>query len=249
MGVTIVKTNENLIETLASHGLLRSQTPKISQFSGDYLKGDVSFEHWEYAVETLSRVYTESAFKEAITESLKGSAAEALMSLASVAEILTSMKGKYSVSVSYDSLMRDYCTLVKEENKKVPQLATKIQMKMSCIKWRFPQRFVGNIESNALWDRLFFGLKKEIRDSIRFRYNDPDISYSDLLRFARETEVEERGAGSGSKGKTDSKTKAKASSAIVMDSAQTSQGGASSDSDLDNLKNSASKIEEENKKT
>ena len=34
-----------------------------------------------------------------------------------------------------------------------------------------------------------------------------------------------------------------------MDSAQTSQGGASSDSDLDNLKNLAFKIEEENKNT
>ena len=38
-----------------------------------------------------------------------------------------------------------------------------------------------------------------------------------------------------------------ASSAIVLDSAQTSQGGASSDSDLDNLKNLASKIEDKNK--
>ena len=109
--------------------------------------------------------------------------------------------------------------------------------------------FVGNIESNALKDRLFFSLKKEIRDSSRFRQNDPNVSYCELIRFARETEVEERGVGSGSKGKTDSKTKAKASSAIVMDLTQTSQGGASSDGDLDNLKNLASTIEEENKKT
>ena len=63
LGVTIAKANENLIETLASHGLLRSQTPKISQFSGDNLKGAVSFEHWEYEAETLSRVDTESAIK------------------------------------------------------------------------------------------------------------------------------------------------------------------------------------------
>ena len=42
---------------------------------------------------------------------------------------------------------------------------------------------------------------------------------------------------------------AKASSPIVLDSAQRSQAGASSDSDLYNLKNLASKIEEENKIT
>ena len=145
--------------------------------------------------------------------------------------------------------MRDYYTLVQEENEKVPQFATKIEIKLSSIKWRFPQRFVGNIESNALRDRLFFGLKKEIRNSIRLAYNGPNISYSELLRFARETEEEERGAGYGSKAKTDSYTEDKASSAIVMDSAQTSKGGTSSDSDLDSLKILASKIGEENKKT
>ena len=119
----------------------------------------------------------------------------------------------------FDSLMRNYYTLVQEENEKFPQFATKIEIKLSSIKWRFPQRFVGNIKPNALRDRLFFGLKNEIRDSITFRYNDPNIFYSDLLWFARETEVEQRGASSCSKGKTDSKTKAKASSTIVMYSA------------------------------
>ena len=48
LGVTIAKANEKVIVTLTSHGLFRSQTPKISQFSGDDLKGDVSIEHWEY---------------------------------------------------------------------------------------------------------------------------------------------------------------------------------------------------------
>ena len=53
LGVTIAKSNENLNETLAIHLLLRFQTNKFSQFSGNDLKGDMSFEHWEYEVETL----------------------------------------------------------------------------------------------------------------------------------------------------------------------------------------------------
>ena len=112
-----------------------------------------------------------------------------------------------------------------------------------------PHRFVGNIKSNALRHKILFGLIKEIRNSIRFRYNNPKISYSHLCRLSREIGVEEGRAGSGSKGKTNSRTKAMASSAIVLDSAWTNQDGASSDSDLDNLRNLASKIEEENKKT
>ena len=199
---------------------MRSKTPKISQFSGDDLKGDVSFEHWEYEVETLSRVNTESAIKEAITKSLKGLGAETLRSLgpfASVAEILISMKAKYGVAASYDSLMRDYYTLVQEENEKVPHFASKIGMKLSYIRWRFSQRFVGNIKSNVLRDKFIFGLKKGIRDSIRLRYNDPNIPYCELLSFARETEVEEGGTDSSSKVKTDSRTKTKDFPSIVLD--------------------------------
>ena len=130
------------------------------------------YNYYTDKVEILIRVYTESAIKEAITKSLKGSAAKPIRSLgplASVAEILISMKGKYGVAASYDSLIKDYYTLVQKESEKVPQIATMIEIKLSSIKWRFPQRFVGNIKSNALRDRLFFSLKKEIRDSIRFR--------------------------------------------------------------------------------
>ena len=87
IGETIAKANESLVETLASHGLLRTQTPKISQFSGDELNGNVSFEHWEYEIESLRKAYTESAIKEAITKSLKGSAAESLRSLGPLATV------------------------------------------------------------------------------------------------------------------------------------------------------------------
>ena len=182
----------------------RSQTPKSSPFSGNDLKRDVPFAHWKYEVETLSMVYTESAIKEAITKSLRGSVAEALRSLgplASAADILISMKGKYGVAAFYNSLMRDFLLLSRKKMRKFPSLLPR--QKSSCLLSNrgSPQRFVGNVKSNALRDRLFFGLKKEIRHSISFKYNDTKISYSELLRFARETEVEDGGAGSGSKGK------------------------------------------------
>ena len=147
LGETIAKANENLVESLASHGLLSSQTPKISQFSGDDLKGDVSFEHWEYEIETLRKAYTEGAIKEAITKSLKGSAAESLRSLGSLATVEQILQS-----------MRDFYALVQEEPEKVPQFATKIDIKLASIKWGFP-RFLGNAEFTVLRNRLFFGLK------------------------------------------------------------------------------------------
>ena len=96
-----------------------------------------------------------------------------------------------------------------------------------------------------LRDRLFFGLKKQIRDSIRFRFNDATISYSELLRFAREAEVDKGGTDSGSKRKsgTTDRTKAKVSSAVVVVSDQVNS------TDFDKLKPLACKMEEENRKT
>ena len=54
------------------------------------------------------------------------------------------MKGKYRIAASYDSLMRDFYALVQEESEKVHQFATKIEIKLASIKWRFPNRFLGN---------------------------------------------------------------------------------------------------------
>ena len=70
------------------------------------------------------------------------------------------MKGKYGIAASYDSLMRDFYVLVQEDSQKAPQFATKIEIKLTSIKWRFPNRFLGNAEFTVLRDRLFFGLKK-----------------------------------------------------------------------------------------
>ena len=133
--------------------------------------------------------------------------------------------------------------MVQEESKQFPQFATKIEIKLASIKWRFPNRFLCNAEFTVLRDRLFFGLKKQIRDSIRFRFSDPTISYSELLRLAREAEVEERGTDSGSKRKSDTTDKPKVSVAVVVESDKVNSA------DFDKLKSLACKMEEENRKT
>ena len=248
LGETIAKANESLIETLANHGLLRTQIPKISQFSGDDLKGDVSFEQWEYEVEILKATHTSSAIREAITKSLKGSAAEALRALGPVAtleQILTSFKGKYGIAASYDTLMSSLYTFTQQSEEKVPQFATKIETKLSSIKWKFPGRITSDMETKILRDRLFFGIKKDIRDSIRYRYSDGRVTYAELLKYARESEDEnqdENSSPESSKDKKD-KSKAKSSSAIASTSVQNT-----SNPDLVKLTQVAEKVQKETEK-
>ena len=245
IGETIAKANESLIETLANHGLLRTQVPKICQFSGDNMKGDASFEQWEYEVEILRPTHTASAIREAITKSLKGSAAEALRALginATLESILSSLRGKYGIAASYDTLMTNLYTFTQDTEESVPQFATKIETLLSSIKWKFPGQISPDVETKILRDRLFYGIRKEIRDSIRFRFSDPSISYSQLLQFARESELESQFSTSGIDPSKEKKGKAKSSA--VMTNAPNSTVG----SDLAKLSEVADKVQKETEK-
>ena len=163
LGETIAKANKNLVETLASHGLLRTQTPKLSKFSGDELKGNVSFEHWEYEIETLRKADTDSAIKEAITKSLKGSTAESLRSLgplATVEQVFQSMKRKYGITASYNSLIR-VLFLVTGRVRKGSSVCYQIEIILASIKWRFPTGFL--VMQNLPWWEPGFSLVSKSR--------------------------------------------------------------------------------------
>ena len=64
------------------------------------------------------------------------------------------MKGKYGIAASYDYLMRDFLCLGTGRVRKVSQCATKIEIKLASIKWRFPNRFLGNAKFTVLRDRF-----------------------------------------------------------------------------------------------
>ena len=61
---------------------------------------------------------------------------------------------------------------------------------MAFIKWQYPEELAPQTESKYKRDRLFFGLHKNTKDSIRQTYKDPKVSYAELLRAAREIEEE-----------------------------------------------------------
>ena len=61
---------------------------------------------------------------------------------------------------------------------------------MASIKWQYPEELAPQTEFKYKRDRLFFGLHKNIKDSVRQTYKDPKVSYAELLRAAREIEEE-----------------------------------------------------------
>ena len=110
---------------------------------------------------------------------------------------------------------------------------------LATLKWQYPQGLAPGYKLTLKRDRLFYGLHKDIRDSIRPAYQNSNIPFTDLLRAAREIEEE---LGIPSQTDTDSTTKqskgkAKVASAVAP--------GLESTANLQKLAAAAQKCHEE----
>ena len=66
----------SVLQTLLKEGALRTNVPKLSAFSGEASKGEVSFDQWSYELQTLRKSYSDLALREGIQHSLRGAAAD-----------------------------------------------------------------------------------------------------------------------------------------------------------------------------
>ena len=46
----------SVLQTLLKEGALRTNVPKLSAFSGEVAKGEVSFDQWHYEIQNLKEV-------------------------------------------------------------------------------------------------------------------------------------------------------------------------------------------------
>ena len=56
---------------------------------------------------------------------------------------------------------------------------------------RFPDRVPAGDEDRILCDHFFYGMKAELKSSVRHLFDSPDVSFSTLLTAARRNELEE----------------------------------------------------------
>ena len=72
---------------------------------------------------------------------------------------------------------------------------------------RFPGRIQPHEEDKTLCDRLFYGMKGELKNGVRHMYDNPKITFSELLNKARKVELEDT--------ETKNSTRVQAKGAIV----------------------------------
>ena len=184
----------SILQSLIKEGALRTNIPKLSIFSGERVKGEASFEQWSYELQSLRRTYSESALREGIQRSLRGAAADTVCNMgpeATLDSILKKFTIIYGNVKSYDILMGDFYRASQGEEESVTSFATCIEGLLSNVRDKYPHQIPQAKEQQLLKDRLFYGCKKGIRDSVKYRHADTTVDYMTFLEECRKAEDED----------------------------------------------------------
>ena len=185
----------SILHALLKDGALRTSIPKVSAFSVERAKGEVSFEQWSYELQTLRKTYSDSALREGIQHSLRGAAADTVRNMGPDVPLDTFIK-KFTIVYgnvkSFDLLMRDLYRADQGEEESIPSFATWVEGLLSQIHDKFPEKLTPPEEQRLLKDHLFHGCKKSIQDSVKYCFADPRIDYMHFLEECRKAEDEDK---------------------------------------------------------
>ena len=185
----------SILHTLLKDGALRTNIPKLSAFSWERTKGEVSFEQWSYELQTLRKTYSDSALREGIQCSLKGAAADTVRNMGPDVPLDTILK-KFTIVYgnvkSFDLLMRNFYCADQKEEESIPSFATRVEGLLSRICDKYPEKLTYPEEQRLLKDCLFHGCKKSIQDSVKYCLADPQIDCMHFLEECRKAEDEDK---------------------------------------------------------
>ena len=182
-----------LITTLTSG--LHIGTPKISTFSGNVAPGKtgVSYKQWSHEVQCIKDHYPESVVRESIMRSLKGAAADMACYMgptAGVSKILEKLLVILGTVASFNVLMQNFYKITQGSSEKVPSFSTRLDGTLNQIRLRCPGWIDNHEVPWHLKEWLFHGVRKHVRDSIRYLYGNPQTTYSKLVVTAQRAESE-----------------------------------------------------------
>ena len=108
-----------------------------------------------------------------------------------VEEVITALTQEYEGVASSDVIFKDFYQLRQERNEKVQIFSIWLRDMLTKLSIRFPDHVPKEDHDKILKDRFFYGIKSELRNSIRHLYDDESITFSQLLVKARRNEEEE----------------------------------------------------------
>ena len=106
-------------------------------------------------------------------------------------EVITALTQEYEGVASSDVIFKDFYQLKQEKNEKVQIFSIWLRDMLTKLLIRFPDRVPKEDHDKILKDRFFYGIRSELRNSIRHLYDSESITFSQLLVKAHRNEEEE----------------------------------------------------------
>jgi hypothetical protein len=165
--------------------------PRLSQYSGDGVKGDVSYMQWHHEVSCLlTEGNSQATIGQAIRRSLKGSAYEVLMNLrpnVSIQEILNKFDIAFGSALSLEYLLEDFYKSRQKQSESVISWSCRVESLLRLAKDRGA---ISGDSTDMIRTKFFSGLRDEkVKGGIRHKFEN-NAPYDDLLKSARSIEQE-----------------------------------------------------------
>ena len=178
-----------------THNHLSGKAPKLQRnFNGqeDLVRNPTAFEQWVYEVRSLQPDHTETAMRAAVIRSLSGPAFNVIRYLGPevrVNQMISKLEIIYGNVMAADTANKQFYEATQEKTEMVQDFAARLEGYLNTMRVKCPERIPVD-EQRLLKDRLFRGMGKALRDSIRYLKDDPACTYADMTRAAREAEME-----------------------------------------------------------
>ena len=176
--------------TTSPHG----EALRIPTFSGvvPIPKNEATYAQWIHEVKQALDRFPETTVRNWISRSLRGTPAETVRSLgpgATVQTILQKLEMMHGAVYPLDVMMRRIFSIVQAPGESVTHFAIKLESAVSDMKRDHPMRTTRINLEGSMRDRFYHGLKKPLRESLRYLYNT-GAPYEAILIAARTTEAE-----------------------------------------------------------
>ena len=158
----------------------------IGKFSGiePTSADELNFDQWCIDVKSYQASYPDNILLPAIRKLIIGKAKSVVRHLGltyTVDEVIAILTQEYEGVTSSDVIFKDFYQLKQERNEKVQIFSIQLRDMLTKLSIRFPDLVSKEDHDKILKDWFFYGIKSELRNSIRHLYDNESITFLQLL--------------------------------------------------------------------
>ena len=168
----------------------------IGKFSGTEPVPDseLTFNQWRIDVRSYQTSVPDHILLPAVRKLIVGKAQSVVRTPGpnySVEDVIKCLAREYEGVASSDIIFKEFYQLKQERGEKVQIFSIRLRDALTNLTSRFPERVPAKDHDKMLRDMFFYGIKAEMRNSIRHLYDNEKVTFGELLMKARRNEDEE----------------------------------------------------------